>query len=85
MHAASGKSVRVEITEETVVRLLLEGRVCAADFRCLDIRSKQCLRRLCLESCIGRTMIGDGSARNLFRRVSASRLKAESGEDGEER
>ena len=44
-------SVRVEISTATVSRLLVEGQVCAAEFRCLDCRSKQCLWRLCLQSC----------------------------------
>ena len=46
------KSLRVEITEETLTRLLEGGQVCAADFCCLDCDSKQCLWRLCLESCV---------------------------------
>ena len=45
-------SVRVEITEKTLVRLLSSGQVCVADFYCLDCKSKQCLWRLCLESCV---------------------------------
>jgi len=52
MTTAYKKSVRVEITEETLSRLLKGGQVCAADFCCLDCDSKQCLWRLCLESCI---------------------------------
>ncbi|HPA13732.1 MAG TPA: hypothetical protein PKV75_00535 [Desulfobacterales bacterium] len=51
MAIADRKRVRVEITEETLTRLLEKGHVCAADFRCLDCKSKQCLWRLCLESC----------------------------------
>ena len=52
MATVDGKSVRVEVTEEIMVRLLTAGQVCAADLRCLDCESKQCLRRLCLESCV---------------------------------
>jgi hypothetical protein len=48
------KSVRVEIPEETMARLLDKGQACAADFRCLDYISKKCLWRLCLESCARR-------------------------------
>jgi len=52
--------MRVEVTEEMLTRLLAAGQVCAADFRCLDCTSKQCLWRLCLESCTNRvsTTIG---------------------------
>ena len=44
--------VRVEMKEETLLRLLSQGMVCAADFQCLDCRSKECLRRLCLKCCL---------------------------------
>jgi hypothetical protein len=44
--------VRLEMSEKTLKSLLTAGQVCAADFRCLDGESKQCLWRLCLESCI---------------------------------
>jgi hypothetical protein len=43
--------LRVEITAATLLPLLAGGQVCAADFRCLDCESKQCLRRLCMQSC----------------------------------
>lgn len=43
--------IRIEITEKTLIRLLRAGQVCAADLRCLDCTSKQCLWRLCLKSC----------------------------------
>jgi hypothetical protein len=46
-----GSSIRAEISNETISRLLAEGHVCAEDFRCLDIPSKLCLRQLCLKSC----------------------------------
>jgi hypothetical protein len=45
------ETIRVEIAEKTLVRLLRAGQVCAADLRCLDCKSKQCLWRLCLRSC----------------------------------
>jgi len=51
MQPAKNNPIRVEITEETLLRLLNGGQVCAADFRCLDCKSKQCLWRLCLRSC----------------------------------
>ena len=51
MQPAKSNPIRVEITEETLLRLLAGGQVCAADFRCLDCKSKQCLWNLCLRSC----------------------------------
>lgn len=50
-----GGRLRIEMAEETVYRLLEEGRVCVADFRCLDCRSKDCLWRLCIECCAKKT------------------------------
>lgn len=47
------KRVRLEMSEKTLKSLLTAGHVCAADFHCLDGESKQCLWRLCLESCNG--------------------------------
>jgi len=44
--------VRLEMSEKTLKSLLTANQVCAADFRCLDCASKQCMWRLCLESCI---------------------------------
>lgn len=50
--AKAGKgTIRIEIAETTLNRLLRAGQVCAADLRCLDCKSKQCLWRLCLRSC----------------------------------
>jgi hypothetical protein len=43
--------IRVEVDTETLNRLLAAGQVCAADFRCLDCKSKQCIWRLCLLNC----------------------------------
>jgi hypothetical protein len=51
MSAVNSRNVRVEMSEETLIRLLAGGQVCAADFRCLDASSKQSLWRLCLECC----------------------------------
>lgn len=45
-------TVRIEVAEDTLLRLLERGQVSASDLRCLDCRSKQCLWRLCLASCI---------------------------------
>lgn len=57
----TGTPLRVEISEETLYRLLREGQVCAADFRCLDCRTKQCLRLLCLKSCARRITLDTDS------------------------
>ena len=54
MQASRNNQIRVEIAEETLLRLLAGGQVCAADFRCLDCKSKQCLWNLCLKSCANR-------------------------------
>jgi len=51
MANAQEKMVRLEMSEKTLKCLLTAGQVCAADFHCLDCESKQCLWRLCLESC----------------------------------
>jgi hypothetical protein len=42
------------MAEETMKRLLAKGLICAADLRCLDCRSKQCMWRLCLTCCAGK-------------------------------
>lgn len=52
MASMNSKTVRVEMGESTLIRLLETGQVCARDFRCLDCRSKQNLWRLCLKSCV---------------------------------
>lgn len=51
MANAQEKMVRLEMSEKTLKSLLTAGQVCAADFRCLDGESKQCLWQLCLETC----------------------------------
>lgn len=43
-------ALRLEIPAETLLRLLASGQLCAADVRCLDCDSKQCLWRLLLMS-----------------------------------
>ena len=49
--ATEQRFIRVEVSEQIVERLLAEGRLCAADVRCLDCRAKQCLWRMALDSC----------------------------------
>jgi len=44
--------VRLEISADRLHGLLKMGALCAADFRCLDCESKQCVWRLCLMNCI---------------------------------
>ncbi len=53
MKAAENNRLCVEISADTLKRLLSANQLCAADLNCLDCVSKQCLRRLCLESCSG--------------------------------
>ncbi len=40
--------LRFEISLEKMNRLLSNHQICAADIRCLDANSKQCLKKLCL-------------------------------------
>jgi hypothetical protein len=60
MANAGLKTVRLEMSEDMLRRLLTAGQVCAADFRCLDCESKDCLWRLCLESCAANVTAGVG-------------------------
>jgi hypothetical protein len=66
MTSAERKSVRVEISEKTLLRLLAGGQVCAADFQCLDCHSKKCLWRQCLESCTDGLSAEYGSVCPIF-------------------
>ena len=45
------KYVRVELAETTIAQLITSGVLCAADFRCLDCRAKDCIWRSVLDSC----------------------------------
>jgi hypothetical protein len=51
---SANATLRIEITEEMMQRLLDGGQVCASDLNCLDCESKHCLWRLCLKSCARR-------------------------------
>lgn len=51
MKTEQPKRLRGEISSDTLGRLLSDNQLCATDLRCLDCISKQCLWRLCLESC----------------------------------
>ena len=44
--------LRFEISSEKMNDLLAHRQICAADIRCLDSNSKQCLKRLCLNTCL---------------------------------
>jgi hypothetical protein len=43
--------IRLEINAEKLRYLLNSGALCAADFRCLDCQSKQCVWKICLTDC----------------------------------
>ncbi len=46
------EQVRLEINADRLRHLLKMGALCAADFRCLDCESTQCVWRICLMNCI---------------------------------
>jgi hypothetical protein len=50
--------VRVKVDAKTLNRLLAAGQVCAADFRCLDCKSKKCIWQLCLLNCANKLNTG---------------------------
>ncbi len=43
--------IRLEMEPGVLYRLLVNGAISAADFRCMDCESKTCVWRLCLMSC----------------------------------
>ncbi len=47
--------LRFEISSEKMDELLIQRQICAADIRCLDTNSKQCLKKLCLKNCLYNT------------------------------
>lgn len=47
---ATKRRVRLELSADTLLRLLKNGEVSASSFRCLDRDSKQCVRQLLLDS-----------------------------------
>ncbi len=51
MDRAGSEWVRVEVRADKLRHLVNEGLACAADFRCLDARSKEYLWQFCLDSC----------------------------------
>jgi len=44
--------LRLEISYEKLNDLLANHKICAEDIRCLDAHSKQCLKKLCLKTCL---------------------------------
>ncbi len=50
----SAQRLRLEFPAPVLLRLLAEGRLCAAEFRCLDATSHRLVRELVLRSCIER-------------------------------
>ncbi len=47
-------SVLVEINAEKMERLLETGQICLSDVHCLDEESRQCMKGLCLKTCLKR-------------------------------
>jgi hypothetical protein len=48
-------TLHIEISSEKINDLLKQNKICAADIRCLDVSSKQCLKQLCLKTCLYNT------------------------------
>ncbi len=46
------KTLKLEIKASTLRRLLETRQVCASDFHSLDCSSKQCIKELCLQTCL---------------------------------
>ncbi len=44
--------IRFEISKEKMKELLALRQICASDIHCLDTSSKQCLKALCLKTCL---------------------------------
>lgn len=44
--------IRIEICSEKMNTLLAHRLICAADVRCLDMKSKLCMQALCLNTCL---------------------------------
>lgn len=49
--------LRFEISSKKLNTLFLNRQICAADIRCLDTNSKQCLKKLCLKTCLRNTSL----------------------------
>lgn len=51
-HSKRVNTLQIEICSEKMNTLLAHRLICAADVRCLDRKSKQCLQALCLNTCL---------------------------------
>ncbi len=49
---SSNNNLRFEISAEKMNELLTQRQICVTDIRCLDSNSKQCLKNLCLKTCL---------------------------------
>lgn len=84
MAKAGKETIRIEIAEKTLLRLLRARQVCAADLRCLDCKSKQCLWRLCLRSCAEKLKAGmDGIAPRKGSEPACGRYSGKEDERGD--
>ena len=46
--------LKLSLSARTLLRLLVQGQICAMDFRCLDCETHQWVRRLLKKSCARR-------------------------------
>ncbi len=71
----SDGAIRFEISSEKMNELLLQRQICAADIRCLDTNSKQCLKKLCLKTCLYKPKYNEPAPQLLgdFNRVDSQR------------
>jgi len=44
-------TIQIDIEKDKLMHLFEQGVLCAADFRCLNVESKQQVSQLCLTSC----------------------------------
>jgi len=51
-HQSDADVLFFEISSQKMQELLAHRQICAADVRCLDTESKQCLKKLCLKTCL---------------------------------
>ena len=53
-HQYNTNVLSIEISSEKMETLLAFHHICAADVRCLNANSKQCLQKLCLKTCLNK-------------------------------
>ncbi|MCK5829309.1 MAG: hypothetical protein KAH20_03315 [Methylococcales bacterium] len=61
----SSKTLHIEISSKKMNELLEQQKICAADIRCLDVNSKQCLKLLCLKTCLHNTKYSNSQPKAL--------------------